>query len=108
MGAFMSGANKTLKSRLRTFRNEAAVSALALAIGLGAVLKIHAQEITQAIKQAAATPAATVPEIVVTAPKPKPKVARTQRAAATSTAAANAQPAQAAPGTATGPDGTIV
>ena len=108
MGAFVSGAKKKLKSRLRAFRNEAAVSALAIAIGLGAVLKIHAQEIKQAIKQAAATPSATVPEIVVTAPKQKPKVTRTQRAAGASAVAANTQPAQAASGPGTGPNGTIV
>jgi iron complex outermembrane recepter protein len=99
MSAFVSGADKKLKARLCAFRNEAAVSALAIAIGLGAVLKIHAQEIKQeikqAIKQAAATPSATVPEIVVTAPKPKPKVARTQRGAGTHPATASAQPAPA-------------
>jgi iron complex outermembrane recepter protein len=108
MGAFVSGAKQKLKSRLRRFRNEAVVSALAIAIGLGAVLKINAQEIKQAIKQAAATPTATVPEIVVTAPKPKPKVARTPRAAGASAVAANTQPAEAASGTGTGPNGTIV
>jgi iron complex outermembrane receptor protein len=108
MGAFVSGAKQKLKSRLRRLRNEAAVSALAIAIGLGAVLKINAQEIKQAIKQAAATPTATVPEIVVTAPKPKRKVARTQRAAGASAVAANTPPAEAAPGTGTGPNGTIV
>ena len=94
----MSGGNKKLASRLRTFRNEAAVAALAITIGLGAVLKIHAQEIKQeikqAIKQAAATPTATVPEIVVTAPKPKPKVARTARGAGAATASAQAAPAE--------------
>jgi iron complex outermembrane recepter protein len=108
MGAFVSGAKQKLKSRPRRFRNEAVVSALAIAIGLGAVLKINAQEIKQAIKQAAATPTATVPEIVVTAPKPKPKVARTPRAAGASAVAANTQPAEAASGTGTGPNGTIV
>jgi iron complex outermembrane recepter protein len=77
-------------------------------IGLGAVLKINAQEINHAIKQAAATPSATVPEIVVTAPKPKPKVARTPRAAGAGAVAANTEPTQAAPGTGTGPNGTIV
>jgi iron complex outermembrane receptor protein len=100
--------NQKLKLRLRTFRNEAAVSALAIAIGLGAVLKINAQEIKQAIKLAAATSPATVPEIVVTAPKQKPKVTRTQRAAGTGALAANTEPAQAASGTGTGPNGTIV
>jgi len=50
----VSAVNQKLKLRLRTFRNEAAVSALAIAIGLGAVLKINAQEIKQAIKLAAA------------------------------------------------------
>jgi iron complex outermembrane recepter protein len=97
MGAFVSKANQKFKS-LRTFRNEAAVSALAIAIGLGAVLKLHAQDIRQPIKQAAATPSATVPEIVVTAPKPKPREARTQRGGgARSAAAAAAQPAATAP-----------
>ena len=77
----MSGVdNNKIKSRRYAFRNETAVAALTIAIGLGAVLKINAQEIKQeikqAIKQAAATPTATVPEIVVTAPKQKPKVTR--------------------------------
>jgi iron complex outermembrane receptor protein len=100
----VSGANKKLKSRLCAIRNEATVPALAIAIGLGAVLKIHAQEIRQeikqAMKQAAATSPATVPEIVVTAPKPKPKVARTQRGAGTGSATASAQtaPAESATG----------
>jgi iron complex outermembrane receptor protein len=111
MGVFVSGAKKKLRKRLSAFRNEAAVSALAIAIGLGAVLKIHAQEIKQeikqTIKQAAASPA-TVPEIVVAAPKQKPKVIRTQRAAGTSAVAANTQPAPAASGTGTGLNGTIV
>ncbi len=97
MGALVSGAKKKLKPRLRAFRNEAAVSALAIAIGLGAVLKIHAQEIKQAIQQAAATPSTTVPEIVVSAPKQKPKVTRTKRAAAAGAATASAQPAPANP-----------
>ena len=91
----MSAAKKKLKARLRAFRSEAAVSALAIAIGLGAVLKIHAQEIKQAIQQAAATPSTTVPEIVVSAPKQKPKVTRTKRAAAAGAATASAQPAPA-------------
>ena len=108
MSAFVSGADKKLKARLCAFRNEAAVSALAITIGLGAVLKIHAQEIKQAIKPAAATSPASVPEIVVTAPKQKPKVTRTQRAAGTSAVAANAQPAQDASGAGTGPNGTMV
>jgi len=100
MGAFVSAVNQKLKSRLCAFRNEAAVSALAIAIGLGAVLKINAQEIKQAIKQAAATPSTAVPEIVVTAPKQKPKAARTQRGAGTraATATAPAAPAQSASG----------
>jgi iron complex outermembrane receptor protein len=100
--------NNKIKARRYAFRNETAVAALAIAIGFGAVLSIHAQEIKQAIKQAAATPNATVPEIVVTAPKQKPKVTRTQRAAGTSGVAANTQPAQAASGTGTGPNGTMV
>src|ERR1700690_3657270 len=102
----MSEFNNKIKSRRYAFRNETAVAALTIAIGFGAVLSIHAQEIKQAIKQAAATPTATVPEIVVTAPKPKPKVARTPRAAGA--VAANTEPAQAAFGTGTGPNGTIV
>ena len=100
--------NNKIKSRLYAFRNETAVYALAIAIGLGAVLKSHAQEIKQAIKQAAATSPATVPEIVVTAPKQKPKVTRTPRAAGANAAAANTEPAQAASGTGTGPNGTMV
>ena len=78
MGAFVSAAkNNKNKSRRYAFRNEAAVSALAIALGLGAVWQSYAQD----NKPAAVTPAATVPEIVVTAPKQKPKVTRTQRAA---------------------------
>jgi iron complex outermembrane receptor protein len=100
--------NNKIKSPRYAFRNETAVAALAIAIGFGAVLSIHAQEIRQAIKQAAATSTATVPEIVVTAPKQKPKVTRTQRAAGTSAVAANTEPAQAASGTGTGPNGTMV
>jgi iron complex outermembrane recepter protein len=96
--------NNKITLRRRAFRNEAAVAALAMAIGLGAVLKIHAEE----IKQAAATPSATVPEIVVTAPKQKPKVTRTRRPAGASAVAANTEPAQAASGTGTGPNGTMV
>ena len=94
-GRWCQAAKKKLKARLRAFRNEAAVSALAIAIGLGAVLKIHAQEIKQAIQQAAATPSTTVPEIVVSAPKQKPKVTRTKRAAPAGAATASAQPAPA-------------
>jgi iron complex outermembrane receptor protein len=103
-----SNNNNKIKSRRYAFRNETAVAALAIAIGLGAVLKINAQEIKQAIKLAAATSPATVPEIVVTAPKQKPKVTRTQRAAGTSAVAANAEPAQAVSGTGTGPNGTMM
>jgi len=100
----VSAVNNKIKSRRYGLRNEAAVTALAIAIGLGAVLKIHAQEIKQeikqAIKQAAATSPATVPEIVVTAPKPKPKVARTPRGAGAGAATASAQaaPAESATG----------
>jgi iron complex outermembrane receptor protein len=105
----VSGANNNkIKARWYAFRNETAVAALAIAIGFGAVPSIHAQEIRQAIKQAAATSTATVPEIVVTAPKQKPKVTRTQRAAGGNAVAANTQPAQAASGTGTGPNGTMV
>ena len=109
----MSGVdNNKIKSQRYAFRNETAVAALTIAIGLGAVLKINAQEIKQeikqAIKQAAATPTATVPEIVVTAPKQKPKVTRTPRAAGATATAANTEPAQAASGIGTGPNGTMV
>jgi outer membrane receptor protein involved in Fe transport len=95
----VSGANKKLKSRLHAFRNEAAVSALAIVIGLGAISKASAQTNNT---PAPASPAAStkIPEIVVTAPKtkPKPKVARQPPQQGTATAApANATtPAQAA------------
>ena len=81
----MSGADKKLKSRLYAFRKEAAVSALAIAIGLGAVTEASAQTNSN---PASASTSAKIPEIVVTAPKTKPKskVARqppTQGTAAT-------------------------
>ena len=81
----MSGADKKLKSRLCAFRKEAAVSALAIAIGLGAVTEASAQTNSN---PASASTSAKIPEIVVTAPKTKPKskVARqppTQGTAAT-------------------------
>ena len=105
----MSGVdNNKIKSRRYALHNDAAVVALAIAIGFGAVLKINAEEIKQAIKLAAATPTATVPEIVVTAPRQKPKVTRTQRPAGASAAAANTEPAQVASGTGSGPNGTMV
>ena len=81
----MSGADKKLKSRLYAFRKDAAVSALAIAIGLGAVTEASAQTNSN---PASASTSAKIPEIVVTAPKTKPKskVARqppTQGTAAT-------------------------
>jgi len=81
----VSGADKKLKSRLYAFRKEAAVSALAIAIGLGAVTEASAQTNSN---PASASTSAKIPEIVVTAPKTKPKskVARqppTQGTAAT-------------------------
>jgi outer membrane receptor protein involved in Fe transport len=88
----VSGQSKRLKSRLRAFRNEAAVSALAAAIGLGAVAKAAAQTNTNPAPASPAA-AANIPEIVVSAPKvkPKPKVARSPpQGAATAVAAANA------------------
>jgi outer membrane receptor protein involved in Fe transport len=83
----VSGANKKPKSRLRTFRNDAAVSALAIAIGLGAIAKASAQTTNNP-----ASPSTKIPEIVVTAPKtkPKPKLARQPPAQGTATAAAAA------------------
>jgi iron complex outermembrane receptor protein len=91
----VSRSNNKRKLSLRAFRNRATVSTLAIAIGLGAVLKTDAQE----NKQRAAPAANNVPEIVVTAPKPKPKAARVQRGAGTRSAAAAAQPAPAASAT---------
>jgi outer membrane receptor protein involved in Fe transport len=96
----VSGANEKLKSRLHAFRNEAAVSALAILIGLGAISQAAAETDNN---PAGASPKASakIPEIVVTAPKtkPKPKVARQppQQRTATAAVAANATtPAQAA------------
>jgi outer membrane receptor protein involved in Fe transport len=83
----VSGANKKPKSRRRTFRDEAAVSALAIAIGLGAIAKASAQTTNNP-----ASPSTKIPEIVVMAPKtkPKPKLARQPPAQGTATAAAAA------------------
>ena len=93
----MSGANKKLKSRLRAFRNEATVSALAIIIGLGAISKAIAETDNN---PAPASPKAStkIPEIVVTAPKtkPKPKVARQPPAQGTAAAADASTAAQAA------------
>jgi outer membrane receptor protein involved in Fe transport len=93
----VSGANKKLKSRLRAFRNDAAVSALAIIIGLGAISKAIAETDNN---PAPASPKAStkIPEIVVTAPKtkPKPKVARQPPAQGTATAAAAANAPTAA------------
>jgi outer membrane receptor protein involved in Fe transport len=93
----VSGANKKLKSRLRALRNEAAVSALAIVIGLGAISKATAETDNN---PAPASPKAStkIPEIVVTAPKtkPKPKVARQPPAQGTATAAAAAADAPTA------------
>jgi len=87
------------------------VSILVLVIGLGAVLKIHAQEGDQQNKETPATPGVAMPRIVVTAPKPKPRVARARRGAGAAAAAAaagtQATPAEAS-GTGIGPNGTIV
>jgi outer membrane receptor protein involved in Fe transport len=79
-------------------RHEAAVSALAIAVGLVAVPKTDAQEQTPPAPPAApsTSPSAAptnIPEIVVAAPKLKPKRAATPRPAAASTAAADAQTA---------------
>jgi outer membrane receptor protein involved in Fe transport len=95
----VSGANKKLKSRLHAFRNDAAVSALAIAIGLGAIAKASAQ--TNNNPTSASPGASTkIPEIVVTAPKTKskPKVARQppQQGTAAATAANATTTAQAA------------
>jgi outer membrane receptor protein involved in Fe transport len=95
----VSGANKKLKSRLHAFRNEAAVSALAIVIGLSAISKATAE--TDNNPAGASPKAATkIPEIVVTAPKtkPKPKVARQppQQGTAIAAAANGTTPAQAA------------
>jgi len=83
----VSGANKTLKSRPCAFRNEAAVSALAIAIGLVTIAKASAQTNGN---PASASTSAKIPEIVVTAPKtkPKPKVARQPPTQGTAAAAA--------------------
>jgi outer membrane receptor protein involved in Fe transport len=95
----VSEVNKKLKARLFAFRNEAAVSALAIVIGLGTISKASAQTNDT---PAPASPAAStkIPEIVVTAPKtkPKPKVARQppQQGTATATAANATTAAQAA------------
>ena len=85
------------------------MSILVLVIGLGAVLKIHAQEGDQQNKETPATPGVAMPRIVVTAPKPKPRVARARRGAGAAAAAAGTQatPAEAS-GTGIGPNGTIV
>jgi outer membrane receptor protein involved in Fe transport len=103
----MAGADTRRGARSRAFRNDVAVGALALAIGLGAVTGIRAQDnqpettpspaappapSTAAPAPSAATPAGSVPEIVVTAPKtnPKPKLARRPPAPGAATAAAAA------------------
>jgi outer membrane receptor protein involved in Fe transport len=99
LGAFVSEANKKLKSRLHAFRNEAAVSALAITIGLGGISQVAAET---ANNPEGASPAASteIPEILVTAPKtkPKPKVARQppQQGTATVAPVNGTTPAQAA------------
>ena len=105
----MSKAQKKLHLRRRVIRKEAAVSVLALIIGLSAVLKIHAQEGDQQSKETPTTPGVAMPRIVVTAPKPKPRVARARRGAGAATAAAGTQatPAESS-STGIGPNGTIV
>jgi outer membrane receptor protein involved in Fe transport len=60
------------RSRLyRNLRNETAIASLVIAVGLGATGKAFAQESTAP----AATGQSKIPEIVVTATKPKPKSA---------------------------------
>ena len=99
-GPIVFGAAAKLNTRCPS-RRAALVATLAIAIGLGTATKIFAQS--------SGTPAAanqsTVPEIVVTAPKLKPKAGRPSRAAVRS-GVPTTQPAQAAgvtgPGTGTG------
>ncbi len=74
------------------------VSVLAIVVGLGTAAKIYAQT----GNAPAAASHTAVPEIVVSAPKLKPKLARTRHGAGTRTVAPAAQPA---PTTAAGPGG---
>jgi outer membrane receptor protein involved in Fe transport len=71
----------------RNLRNETAIASLVIAIGLGTTGKVFAQASTVP----AATGQSKIPEIVVTAPKPKPKSAA--RHPATSGAATARAPA---------------
>jgi outer membrane receptor protein involved in Fe transport len=90
-GAFVSGADKKLEPRLSALRNEAVGAALVIAIGLAAISKAAAQSNDN---PAPASPAVAtkIPEIVVMAPKikPKPKAARRPPAQGTAAAAAGA------------------
>src|SRR5580700_3563982 len=90
-GAFVSGADENLKSRLSAFRNKAAIAALVITVGLAAISKAAAQTNDN---PAPASPAVAtkIPEIVVMAPKikPKPKAARQPPAQGTAAAVAGA------------------
>jgi len=103
----MSQAQKKLPACRFGIRKQAAVSVLALVIGLGAVLKIHAQEGDQQSKETPTTPGVAMPRIVVTAPKPKPRVARARRGAGAAAAAAGTQ-ATPADSSGTGTGGGII
>jgi outer membrane receptor protein involved in Fe transport len=83
----MSGADKKLKARPCAFRNEAVVSALAIAIGLGAIAKASAQTDNNPTP-ASPTTSNKIPEIVVTAPKTKPKSKVARQPATQGTASA--------------------
>jgi len=94
----VSGSIRQRRLWRAALRHEAAVSALAITVGLAAVSKTDAQEQTAPAPPAApsTSPSAAstnIPEIVVAAPKFKPKRAATPRPAAASTAAADAQAA---------------
>ena len=84
------------QQKRRSFRRNTVVSAVAIAVGLGGVLKTYAQTQDQQVQQqqtpqtsaspqAPAAPSAgqpRLPQIVVTAPKTKPKPAAVARPAA--------------------------
>jgi outer membrane receptor protein involved in Fe transport len=99
----VAAANHYRKLAPHALRRDATISTLAIAIGLGAIANASAQTNDQpatatpasSTLPAASTPSASstsIPEIVVTAPKnkPKPKVARHPPPQSTATAAANA------------------
>ena len=99
----MPTANRRREFALHALRRDAAVSTLAIAVGLGAIANASAQTNNQptttapstSTAPAATTPAAnsaSVPEITVTAPKnkPKPKVARQPPAPGAAATAASA------------------